>query len=314
MLTILMLDLFRRRGLHAAILLLVAPGVAFLCNGARAVTIILNPHGNIAEIHTLQGIGMLLAGLLLLYAIDGLLDWALSPRPSASTSPPSPPGASGPPVGRRTVAVATGVLAVFAAIALLLPPWPVYPHVPIPHLLRDFEELPGWSSSELNPDYRYLGRLGIQRDLSRRYRRDGEAVDLYLGVGNRSVRPRSVLFTKILLPGSGRYIEAEGPIDLGPAVSEATWRVAATKSHRFLVISWQESAGTLVAETVRSFLGLGRSPLRRVGDPLAVRISTQIDASGPESRARAEARLLGFYGALRPELDALHGVLRGDTF
>jgi len=201
-----------------------------------------------------------------------------------------------------------------AAIALLLPPWPVPPQVPIPHLLRNLEELPGWSSSELKPDYRYLGRIGIQRDLSRRYRQQAEAIDLYLGVGNRSVRPRSVLFTKILLPGSGRYSEAEGPIDLGPAASEATWRVAATKSRRFLVISWQEDAGGLAEETLRSFLGFGRSPLRGLGEPLAVRISTQIEAPDPKSRARAEARLLAFYRLLRPELDALQARLRGDTF
>src|SRR5262249_33867783 len=74
LLSILMIDLFGRRGVHAAILLLISPIVAFLINGLRCLGLIFNPHADIESIHSLQGILMLLGGVLLLYFIDGLLE------------------------------------------------------------------------------------------------------------------------------------------------------------------------------------------------------------------------------------------------
>ncbi len=80
MLAFLMVDLFRRRGLHAGLLIGLAPLVAFGVNGFRALTLILNPHSDIHEIHTLQGVGMLLVGLLILYGMDGGLERLLAHR------------------------------------------------------------------------------------------------------------------------------------------------------------------------------------------------------------------------------------------
>ncbi|MBW2543688.1 MAG: exosortase/archaeosortase family protein, partial [Deltaproteobacteria bacterium] len=80
MLAFLMVHLFRRRGLHAGILIGIAPFVAFGVNGFRALTLILNPHSEIHEIHTLQGVAMLLVGLVILYAIDGGLERLLARR------------------------------------------------------------------------------------------------------------------------------------------------------------------------------------------------------------------------------------------
>ena len=60
MLTVLLIDLFERHGWHAAILFVAAPIVAFLSNGLRVVTLVLNPHSSIHSIHNLQGILMLL--------------------------------------------------------------------------------------------------------------------------------------------------------------------------------------------------------------------------------------------------------------
>ncbi len=63
MLTVLLIDLFERRGRHAALLVALTPFVAFLTNGLRVVTLVLNPHSSIHSIHNLQGVAMLLVGL-----------------------------------------------------------------------------------------------------------------------------------------------------------------------------------------------------------------------------------------------------------
>jgi hypothetical protein len=306
-----MLDLFRRSPLHSAILIVLAPFVAFLCNGIRAVTLMLNPHSGIAEIHTLQGIGMLLGGLIALYAIDGLLGRLLRSKAPAGALPPA--AATGRPVGAWTLRVTTGALAAFAFLALLVPPWPPPPPQPAPDLARDFAEIGGWSSQELRPDRKFLGRIGLQRDLYRRYYRNGQTVDLYAAVGIRRLRPFSVLFTKALLPGSGWNTRDQGAIRLEPGGIEATWRVSVSGTRKFLVISWHEQAGGLLGESLRSFLGLDRSPLRRPGQPVVARIATRSNGRDGKNRTRAEARLLQFYSVLRPELDALNSTFEGDT-
>jgi exosortase/archaeosortase family protein len=309
MLTILMLDLFRRRPLHCAILLALAPLVAFLCNGVRAVTLILNPHSDISEIHTLQGIGMLLGGLIVLYAIDGLLGRLLHSKAPAAAPPP----AAGRPAGVWTLRVATGALAAFAALAILVPQWLPPPSSPAPDLARDLAEIGEWSSQQLKVDRKFLGRIGMQLYLYHRYYRNGRAVDLFAAVGNRSSRPFSALFTKAMLPGSGWNTRAQGTTRLDPGGIEATWRVAVSGTHKFLSISWQERAGGLLGESLRSFLGVDRSPLRQPGQPVVARIATRMMGLEGRNRARAEARLLEFYSDLRPQLDALHSKLEGDT-
>jgi exosortase len=315
MLTILMLDLFRRRPLHWAVLLVLTPLVAFLCNGVRAVTLILNPHSDIAEIHTLQGIGMLLGGLLLLYAFDGLLGRLLHSKAPVGAPPPDPPpaAAAGRPVGAWSLWVATGALAAIAAVALLVPPWPPPPLALAPLGHTTFGEIGGWTSSELRVDRKFYGRIGIERDLHRRYRSDGASVDLYAATGTRGFRPRSVLFTKAVLPGSGWNTQEAGGIRLEPGGIDATWRVSVSGTRTLLVISWHEQAGGLAAESLRTFLGLDLSPLRRPGAPMVLRLSTRMMSSDARNRAQAEARLLHFYAALRPKLDGLQAALLSDT-
>jgi exosortase len=311
MLTILMLDLFRRRPLHSAILLLLTPAVAFLFNGLRAVTIILNPHSDVTEIHTLQGIAMLLGGLLVLYAIDGLLGWLLPLAPPPAGPPPTTAGPR--PLYPTRPRFATAALAVLAAIAALMPQWSPPRPDRAADILDGFEEVAGWRSSELRPNHKFMGRMGMWRDVYRRYRRRGDVVDFYAAVGMRGARPRSILFSKALLPGSGWNTQEEGTLRLASRHTLATWRVAVSGTRRYLVISWHEEAEDLAVESLRFLLGLDRSPLRRPGEALAVRLATRMLGPGPTRRAEAEFLLLQFHDAVRPTLDALSSDLRGDT-
>jgi exosortase len=311
MLTILMLDLFRRRALHWALLLACTPLVAFLCNGLRAVTLILNPHSDIAEVHTMQGIAMLLGGLILLYLLDGLLGRLLPLPPPAH--PRAAPAAAGAKLDAWRPLLAAAALAGLAAIALWGPEFRAPKAKPDPALLAAFDDVGGRRFRALEVDRRFLGRIGMQRDLSRRYRRGREWVDFYLAVGSRDYRPRSALHTKAQFPGSGWNTRDSGRLRLEPGDYEAGWRLAESGARRDLVIFWAEAAGGLWAEALRSFLGLDQSPFRASGDEIAVRISTPVLGGASEDRARAEAQLLQFYAEIRPILDDLKADLAGDT-
>jgi exosortase/archaeosortase family protein len=311
MLTILMLDLFRRRALHWALLLALTPAVAFLCNGLRAVTLILNPHSDIAEVHAAQGIAMLLGGLITLYLLDGLLARLLP------LSPPSHPTAHATAAAAKLDAwrprVAAAALAGLAAIAWWGPVWPAPRLIPDANLLADFDTVGERQFRDREVDRRFLGRIGLQRELYRRYRRGGDRVDFYLGVGNRGYRPRSALFTKAQFAGSGWNTQDSGSLRLEPGGQAAGWRLAVTGARRELVIWWHEAAGGLAAESLRSFLGLDLSPFRAAGDEITLRMSTPVLGATPEDRSRAEARLLQFHAEIRPILDRLHSKLQGDT-
>jgi exosortase len=311
MLTILMLDLFRRRALHWVLLLAFTPPVAFLFNGLRALTLILNPHSDIAEVHTAQGIAMLLGGLIMLYLIDGLLA-RLLPL-SLPSQPAAPASAAAAKLDAWRPRVAAAGLAGLAAIAIWGPVWRAPEKVPDLNMLANFDTVGERRFRDREVDRRFLGRIGIKAELYRRYRDGGEWVDVYIGVGNRSYRPTSALFTKAEFPGSGWNTQSSGSLRLEPGGHSAVWRLVVTGARRDLVISWHEAAGGLMAESLRSFLGLDQSPFRAAGDEIMLRMSAPVLGAAPEDRAHTQARLLQFYAESRPLLDGLHSRLRGDT-
>ena len=214
---------------------------------------------------------------------------------------------------RKTIWRGLVGVACLAAIALWGPVWRMPPKIPDREMLVAFDTVGEWHFRDREVDRRFLGRIGAQVELYRRYRNGGEWVDVYIGVGNRSLRPRSALFTKAQLPGSGWNTQSSGSLRLEPGGHSAVWRLAVTGARRDLVISWHEAAGGLLAESLRSLLGLDQSPFRAAGDELTLRMSAPVLGAAPEDRARAQTRLLQFYAEIRPVLDGLHSRLRGDT-
>jgi exosortase len=313
MLSFLMLDLFRRSPLHSSLLLALTLPFAFLFNGFRAITLILNPHSAIVSIHMLQGIIMLLGGLLSLYAIDGLLERVLpAPKPSRETPERLAGGASLRGVSRNAWQ-GTGALALLASIALLVTPWPPLQRAADAELMSEFENLEGWAVSELDVETVFLGRIGMKTNIHRRYERPGESVDLYAAVGVRSNRARSVLFSKAHLLGSGWDTEDQGVVELAPEGITANWQIVKSLTRRYLVVSWHEHAGGLWEESARSLLGVGRSPLRRAGEAMTIRISTPLTSRSAEDHTQARERLEAFAARLRPILEDLDEVLRWGT-
>jgi EpsI family protein len=314
MIAILLIDLFRRSGWHAVIILVAAPIVAFALNGVRAVTLVLNPHSEIVAIHNLQGVAILLAGLVTLYLLDGFLVRHLRERGGKR-----PPRAPGPPgersaAGRRApVLVATAAAA--AALSLWIPRWELaWPTSSFAARLIP-ETLDGWRAKGIPLDQMFLGRAGFAQVVNRRYRRDGEEVRLFVGVGDRSNRMRSPFTPKTHFPGSGWSVEERGTVELEAGRPTVEWRVVQSTTSRRLVYHWREASGALGDEVIRNLLALDSSPLRRPGEGVVVRMSTPVAGPGPEDRRIAEGRLLRFYRDFRPELRALgERLTRGKGF
>jgi EpsI family protein len=299
MLCVLMIDLFRRGGWHAAILLLLTPLLAFATNAVRSVGLVLNPASSIATIHSLQGIAMLLVSVLVLYGIDGLLERLGVPNGSrpAVARPPGPP----PAPSRGRLAFAVGFLAVLGVLAGAVAPWRIpSPRVPLPTDTIP-RQLDGWRSADLQTDRLFLGMAALTGLVDRRYARDGESVDVFVGAGSPRQRLRSFYSPKTALPGSGWIVEEETRRErAGVAMDELVVRKG---SERRLIHHWYLGTSGLLEELAHDSLALDESPLARKVRGVVVRISTPID--GGETREQAEARLDAMADRLREPLSQL---------
>ncbi|MBW2271525.1 MAG: exosortase/archaeosortase family protein, partial [Deltaproteobacteria bacterium] len=180
---VLMMDLFRRRGLHALLVVVAAPAVAFGLNGLRAVALILNPYSELASIHAAQGIAMLLAGLMLLWLLDGLLE-----RLRVPADLPAPPGARRVVAARPGLrALAVGSVLVCACLAsLALPVWELE-RTP-PGSMRPWLDEALGDSEDLGLDRSFLGTTLFVEAVHQRYVRPGGDPILFVAVGARANR------------------------------------------------------------------------------------------------------------------------------
>jgi len=300
LLSILMIDLFGRRGRHALSLLLVSPLVAFLINGLRCLGLIFNPHADIASIHNLQGIAMLLAGVLLLYFIDGLLAriWP-EPQPiSAIERRVRRETAALAPLAPR-VAILVGSAALLLALSWL-PPFhtpPIATHSPSNVLERSLD---GWVGNDQATDWLFLGKAGFGQIMNRHYTNGSEAIDVFIGQAGASSRLRSYLSPKVAYPGSGWIVESEQSTRI--AGRDATLRVLRKGATRVLAAHWFEDSPGLVAESVRALLAFDTTPLLRPRVPIAVRLSTPLPSARERAIERSRSRLERFAELLSPAL------------
>jgi len=301
MLSVLMVDLFRRHGLHAAILVLAAPLVAFGLNAVRAIALILNPHSALAPVHIAQGILILMFGLILLYLLDGLLArWI--PQASRAPSPAATPAAE-PGHAVATLLLLTGLAGLSVGVA----PWVAQDPVALSLPYRFEHAIGDWQATPLETDRLFLGSVTFRESLTLRYQKDGDAVDVFLGIGDRAQRFSSPLSPKTEHPGSGWVVEERGAVEL-PALDGAgnvEALVERSANRQLLVYHWVDGGGRPSREALRSLLALDSTPWPQVRDPLVVRFSTEIGGPGADQRREAEARLQRFWESFRGDLEKL---------
>jgi len=302
MLALLMADLFRRHGLHAALLLGAAPPIAFAINGVRAAALVVNPHSDIATVHDVQGVAMLLAGVVLLYLWDGALARLRVDRGSSDAQAVATNGRAVAPVTPRLAGLAL-LLACAAALSLWLPPWPLEPverRSPGDVISR---ELDGWNAIEhIETDWMFLGRTAYGGSLHRRYTRGVERVELFVGTWLYGHRFQSAFSPKTAFPGSGWIVEESLVLRLVGRSADA--RVLRRGTRRLLTAYWYDGARGLGGEALRALLALEASPLRRPYTPVVVRIATPFSGD-PRERRAAQVRLTDFARALESGVNKL---------
>jgi len=310
MVAILMGDLFGRTRFHALLLVSAAPPLAFFLNGWRAVALILNPHSELVAVHNLQGVAILLGGLLLLYLLDGVLE-KLAPGLGAERG--------GPAVARREAGAPaelregarrrlTGVGVVLAALAvgsLTLPRFDAAPPEGLQLSSRVAAGIGDLFSQEVATDRVFLGSAGFLDSFTRRFQRGGHPVDAFVGVGWRPGRARSPISPKTAVPGSGWILETEAIRVLAPDGREIRQLLFRSDTHTLLAYHWYEGSMGLAGEALRTLAALDASPFRRPGEIIAVRITTDVEGLVASGLAPAVARLDAFYAELRPVIDRL---------
>jgi len=310
MLTVLLIDLFERRGWHALLLMLLAPVIALLTNGVRVVTLVLNPQSDVASVHSLQGIGMLLVGLTLIYLADGLIERM---RGGADDADPDygemrPPAPSTP--GRlAALAVPVGLLLVCLAMQSFVTPWSVVRPLEKPVDAVVVEALGDWPSSVVTPDYLFRGGLHFRSWSRRMVEVDGGRVDVLIGLANPTNRRLSVLSPRLPWPASGYEAvdeKAEPLVEGTEGVRRVLFRRGASS---ILSYSWYEPVPGLLVELIRHALALDRSPFARDEEIVAIRLASRVRNEGEV--VEAEARMRRVYDRIRPVVDALgHGEAR----
>lgn len=306
MLVVLLIDLFRRRGWHAAILLLAAPPVAFAMNGLRVLTLILNPHSEIVAIHSIQGIGILLLGLLTIYFLDVAIDVLVRGR-RGPHDPQAPVSDRAERARSRAAGPAAGLpgLLLMAPVVLAISVFgPVY-QGPVPSS-PDFDAIladaldPGLRWKDVDEDGYFLGRVRFRTSLHRSYRQGATHFDVFLGSGDRRDRRTSVLSPITLVPGSGWLVRESHPrvVD-GRVVLESVIEKGVV---RLLSWHWEENRDGLAHEALVSFLGLDRSPFWDPQPAIVARVSTPVAPDDADRVEWSRERLARLYDLLTPYL------------
>lgn len=308
MVSVLLIELFGRRGWHAVAIVGLAPGIAFALNGLRVLALILNPQSEVVAIHNLQGVAILLLGLAILYGIDGFLQ--RYEMPADEDAAPDRAGDAGPPDRGRSAAGA-GTLALMGALSLALDPW----QVPEAQRVASSDvalELGARRAEPVETDFSFLGTIGYRTLVDRSYQGGGGDVGLFLLVGDLGQRFRSPISPKTVAPGSGWIVEEQGPLERAGAGS-ARWAILRSGTHRVLVHHWYEGTEGLGDEIVRGLTALDATPWHRGRDVLAVRLATEISGATRGAIDAARARMAAFEQDLAPELVRIRELLDRKT-
>jgi exosortase len=319
MLTVLLIDLFERRGLHAALLLLLAPIVAFFTNAVRVVTLVLNPHSSVHSIHNLQGIAMLLVGLVGMYFVDLLLEWALGSEGGGEAADDSQRSEAAPGAvasgGSRAQGAAgnRGQLAAVGALALSLllmvgAGRSISPFAVPVGLGERVEALmervyPESIVSTVPPDYQFRGSLRYLDHAHKILSFEGEPVELFLGIASEQVRQSTVLSKRSAWPASGWIAIEERFVEL-PGVDVPVRRILFERGgRRMLTYSFDLRSKGLWTEWLRQAAALDRSPWHRPEHMLSLRIAARVRRGGDDRIAEAESLIRRFWTGLAPELE-----------
>ncbi len=298
-------DLFQRGRISTALLIVAAPLIGALVNFVRILSLMLHPSGEIAAIHTVQGIVMTVGGVLLLAALDSVLirvSPAGGPYQHRWTQPPSETGTGSPKLGLRYL-LPFSVATALAVSSFLIQPW--QPERMIwwtPDKIP--AEIQGWTSTPVPVDKNALGSILPNFWIRRAYSKGSARLDVFVATDNLQNKHTSLLSEKTVLPASGFQIGEQKTIALPGISSPIRASVLQAEFTQVLSYQWLVDASSLESETLRSFLAIDRSDLVSPRRIILVRISATLGNTAGSQR-RAEAQLAAFSEVFAPQLDKI---------
>jgi exosortase len=268
-------EVFYRTGRRALLLVLSSPVIGIAVNHLRVLSITLNPYSSLASVHTIQGIAMLVVGVLLLAALDEcfgkLLPKSYQP-PWPQPGEPKPTDLTRPPIWRPLT-----ILAVFLLLGLTtmaLPTWKTTSQWQTP-ISSISPKLGGkWQAQGLPLDEQFLGSVGFTEWMHRLYSWNRHEVEVFVGSDNRLEPRMSLISEKNGVPGPGYDTIERKVIRLGPKGEEVHRRVLRSKRGTVLTYEWYVGVASFRTELLRSTFALDRGPWRRTGRGIVVRVST----------------------------------------
>ncbi len=294
-------EMFHLSRLRMTLLIFAAPVVGFVVNQVRVMSIVVSPYSHFAEVHTIQGIFMLIVGVLAIAGIDHLLGRFLTaPRPRSWAGSGGEMAQRRYPVARLVFLVA--VLSLVALTTTVLPRWKQQP-MPVKALSSLPADLGDWKTQGLKLDRSFLGSVRPDKWVHREYTRGEEAVQVFVVSDRRLDRNKSLLSAKTKLPGPGWRVVGSSWLELEPGQQRVEVMRARFGGNEVLVYHWYEGMASFSGEVLRASLGLDRSPWRRHERALAVRLSTRV-ANEPGGEQKARARLDEFAHFVRKHLPA----------
>jgi hypothetical protein len=258
--------------------------IGLLANQARVLTIVLNPYSDIAAVHTAQGLAMIVLAVLMLAAWDALLGRLLpAPGPRHKVRMPARR-----PLSPLQIAGLGAAALVLLLGSLEIRPW-TQPRPPGRPLSTLPTQMNGEVAEGQRLDKQFMGSTAFSEWVYRRFGKGERAVEVFAGADDRSTGGLRILSPKTAVLESGWSVEDRGVerLDSGREVESFELH---SEGKRVLAWRWTEGVASPAEELVRALLFVERSPLRRPGRAVVVRVSTPL-GYGPGARDEAEARL-----------------------
>ena len=298
-------DLFQRSRTQTVLLLLAAPLIGAVVNLGRVLSLMLNPAGEIAAIHTLQGVIMTVVGVLLLAALDNLLVRSF-PADAAYLTRWTPPVEKSAPVGATRSHRALGLLgflSILAAGAWLIQPWQPTRMVNwSPYTIAT--EIDGWQGTPIKIDKKAMGSILPNQAIHRTYTKGRHQVELFVATDDFRGRHTSLLSPRTVLPSPAFSVLEQESIRLEGLDAPVVASLLRGRFEQALSYRWTMGGSGFWQETLRGSLALDHSHLISPRLLILVRISTSMEPT-PAGRLKAESRLRAFLSGLEPQLESV---------
>ncbi len=312
-------ELFARAGAREWLLLAIAPLLGHALNLVRIAWVATSDHpeelAGFAGDHTPQGLAVLGAGTLILYATGAALarshiaEIGQIGQMTHVRAAPSVPTSGAGTLPWRATAIA---LAALWAIAFAVPPFPAA----ATHADLAFPDAgAGWQSEAVAADPMFIGTLLPGQSVHRRYQKPGQdgrvrVVELFVAteVPDLPELHTGHLFTsKLAWPGAPWWLKELRRTSLDPLGRDVWLSQAAfgLGPQHALVYVWLPRDEGLARESLRALFALDSSPWRRVRPRAVVQLIAPTPQGGPVAYDIAKRTLDAFVSDFRDSLAAL---------